>query len=303
MIEYYSPAHATTNPILSPSPPSSPILSNFNFVSSFCWNSIIATSNYSDLCPTFRSIDNDLCNFLFDILQWKPVDCCFLHQLSLSTIRQIAALPPSTFDDWEYMNDQFGLDMSLHGELQFLNWWPCHHRRCSTEVLSLTEEACYTSHLEMNRISENTRRCSPHKSRNQMPRLTHRHHPPPSYRQPTQRHTLPLLTDDNTDKLSPSAIATLKEDTASTINAPEDSTIRPIFDGCTFIDASHLPPDDPHYSSRSSSHSQSSSHSLSSSSNEIIYKHDKEEEHPFHDDTDTFHHHHDDTHHQYEQGT
>jgi len=141
--------------------------------------------------------------------------------------------------------------------LELINWWPRNYRRRCTNIFTLSVEEIDTdlSVMALERDRAYFQRRTPCRFRGQTPRFTHRHHPRTHYRQSTRRYIPPLPTDEDTDELSPSAIATLNEDIESTINAPADSTIRSIFHGCTFIDASHLPPDDPHYFSR---HSKSS---------------------------------------------
>ena len=185
----YSTGITTITPLLPPSsintPPLSTTFSDFDQVSNFAWISINSSIDYSDIQTSFQEIDDDLHNFLLNICEWELADCCLLHQLSISTIRHIVSLPPSTIDNLDF-------PMCLLQDLWLMNWWP--HFRCqpSKHVLDLNMYAYYTS-LQVMSAKRSYQRCPknqrPHRQSHCQP--THQSPRIHTNKPPRQRYSTP----------------------------------------------------------------------------------------------------------------
>ena len=221
-------------------------------------------------------------NFLLNIFEWEIADCCFLHDLGISTVRQITSLRPSTIDNWPCIN------MCCQQDLGFINWWPRFFRHPSNEIYTLSTEKYYE---DLN-VMTNIKRIN-HRQRKQLPRRTTTSLP---FRRPTRR---PLRSHRNHHHFSTpndtGIINTIDNPPSSTVEAiihepnngtnddnhntePDENTIRTLFENCAFIDSINIPPENPYTSPPSSPPSSISP----TNSIATVYEYDNAEDRHYH---------------------
>jgi len=261
----------TDTPLSSPQYNRDPLpafTSNFDDVENFCWVTIAAATDCSMLPWDFKPINENLRSFLWNICDWEIADCCLLHQYSISSIRQIASLPPSTFETWD-------IGISLKQDLRFINWWPRFYRKRSEEILYLSPDEHDTAYSQMTSISDlaHMRRLATQHSRGRPHRQYHRattnSH---SYSTPIPSSTIvhpPITTISHIITAEPASQTTTDD-------------VR-LFDDCIIIDAVNVyPPDDTVFHSSASSSSSITHYHYDDATNHNLLSHDASSSH--HDD-------------------
>ena len=72
-------------------------------------------------------------NLLTSIYDCDLADCCLLHDISISTVRQISSLLPSTINSLHIL-------FTLPIDFEVMNYWPHFNCRRSAEFLALSKE-------------------------------------------------------------------------------------------------------------------------------------------------------------------